>query len=714
MKKILMMLPILALSLQFFSCSTDYDGAKPANQVPVINIYDTSDITSSKKTKIQWYGNDSDGMKIKYYYTVTTDTTLTVDNVKTSLPLDGTDLDGNPYWSETENTYAYISMPFGPYHSEVVFLDTATYTDPAITDTITFKAVYSKFFVFGVDENEDNTLMQSKIFKRTNKIPKYPMVYSQKLGLNGFDKYWMTVGSDSAQMVLEEPTTFWKNFDFKWMGEDPDGADVDLEFRWELWERQRLSGVDNYITLVASSNGWSINNLSVSFDDKIYNHNKQGKYAFMVYVRDDAFEESEHHATINFEVFAPQFDKGILLIDDTDPTMYPPPTTNYLIMGNPDASLVTAFYEELLQYAGYQPDSLVAGTPDSLKGYVVKKFQKGTEFVGWDYIWDDDDDNPATPEVIVDSTAVYRGVYDPSIRDLTRYKLVVIASDDRSNIRGVDFAGEPPYTGYNQYLSQYLDVKGNVFILGNSVLMGKIYASPDQLPIHQYKEPYRYVFDTYAISGQGVSASTEDFFNKYFGIYSMTFPEQKTYYVENAPNPALVPTDYKYSENYDFVGATVYEHISAEEGLLPLKIDSARVNGAWFDRPRSTMLYRLALKDNGTVFTGVPTFEAYKGEVVYKYQSLYDLPKDATNDSLVVDGDMTHWLYWKDAVTGEKGPILRRSGSVATRFVAEGDNFRTAFFGLPTYFLDNSDDQVSEMFKAMIEWFNINNDGGAK
>ena len=72
---------------------------------------------------------------------------------------------------------------------------------------------------------------------------------------------------------------------------------------------------------------------------------------------------------------------------------------------------------------------------------------------------------------------ITRGVYDPSIRDLTRYKLVVIASDDRSNIRGVDFAGEPPYTGYNQYLSQYLDVKGNVFILGNSVLMGKIYAS---------------------------------------------------------------------------------------------------------------------------------------------------------------------------------------------------------------------------------------------
>ena len=67
MKKILMMIPVIAVSLQFFSCSTDYEGTKPENQVPVINIYDTNDITSSKTTKIQWYGNDSDGMKMKYY-----------------------------------------------------------------------------------------------------------------------------------------------------------------------------------------------------------------------------------------------------------------------------------------------------------------------------------------------------------------------------------------------------------------------------------------------------------------------------------------------------------------------------------------------------------------------------------------------------------------------------------------------------------------------
>lgn len=717
MKRIITMIPLIALTLQFFSCSTDYEGTKPANQVPVINIYDTNDITSSKKTKIQWYGNDPDGMNIKYYYTITTDTMLNVDDIRTALPVEGLDDDGNLNWSVTDNTYAYISMPYGPYHSEneVVYLDTATYTDPLILDPIKFKAVWSKFFVFGVDEAGNETLMQSKIFKRTNRIPKHPMVYSAKLGLNGFDKYWMTVGPDSAQMVLKAETTFWKSFDFRWMGEDPDGTDVELEFRWFLLERERISEVDYYIDTVATSNGWSVNNLSVKFDDEIFNHNKQGMYAFEVQVRDDAFEESENPATINFEVFAPEFDKGILLIDDTDPTLYQP--TGNLYMGNPESAPVTAFYEELLEYAGFEPDSIAA---DPLKGYRITRFSKGTEIVGYDYIWGDDDGDPATPEVITDSTAVYRVLYDPSIRTASQYRLLIIASDDRGNLNGVDFAGQPPYTGYNQILSQFLDVGGNVFIVGPSVLMGKLYASPNQLPINKYLEPFRIVFDGIAPALQGLSASTETFFNDYFGMYSITFPEQKTYFTGNSTGQLC--SDHYLTDNYDFIGSSVYEHIS-DEMIKPLRIDSNRVKLAWWNRAIGTRTQDLALKDGGTVFTGVPSFEAYKGEVVYRYQSIYDLENKDSNYSYEINGTDTlkhflwNWNYVTDTLhisDGSPVPVLRRSGSVGTRYIAEGDVFRTAFFSFPLYFLDNSENQVSDMFKAMIDWFDINNDGGTK
>ncbi|HQO09333.1 MAG TPA: hypothetical protein PLK90_11155 [Clostridiales bacterium] len=710
MKKLLLLLAISAVSFQFFSCSTDYSGSKPKNQEPVINVYETSDITSSKKTKIQWYGNDIDGSKLTYFYTVTTDTVLNTSNVLTAMPLDGLNNEGKNYWTSTERTYAYISMPYGAYPNNdtpVHWIDSLYIMtgEDGLPDSANFKAVYSKFFVIGQDENGEFTSVSQKIFRRTNRIPKYPMIFSSKLGINGFDQYWMTVGSDSAQMVLREATSFWKPFDFKWMGEDPDGTDVDLEFKWQLWER-KLKGGDSII--VVQSAGWSINNLSRSFDDEIFDHNRQGKYSFKVYVRDDAFEESENHATVNFEVFAPQFDKGILLIDDTEASLYPPPTVLY--MGNPEGTKVRSYYETLLRYAGYKPENEAT---DSLMMYRIKKFNKGTEFIGYDYIYGDDDGNPATPDVIIDSTAVYRGVYDPSIRELTKYRLVIIASDDRANLTGVDFAGTPPYTGYNSYLSNYLDVGGNVFILGSSALMGKLYAAPDQLPINKYIAPFRQIFDANAPVIATVSAGTKEFFNKYFGIYSMIFPEQKTYFTENGTQ--LCP-DHYLADNYDFIGAGVYEHIT-DSNIKPLRIDSAKVNQAWWDRLAGTRTQKLALKDNGSVFTGVPTFEAYKGEVVYKYQSIYDLAHDDSFSYEINDNDtlMTHYLWCKNKLTGEiYSPVTRRSGTIATRYVSQGDVFRTAFFSIPTYFLDNSDNQVSDMFKSMIVWFDLNNEGGKK
>jgi|GEM_PF-2092307 len=876
MKRKLQFLIAIIVFIQFFSCSTDYDGQTAVNQDPILNIYDTSDITSSKKTKIQWYANDNDGIKTKYYYTVTTDTTLTESNVKTALNVGSLDSDGKPFWTQTENTYAYVALPYRAYHSEVAFMDTTTYEVDTLA--VPTKAVFSKFFVFGVDENGKETLMQSKLFKRTNKKPKFPMVFSKKLDLKGYDQYWMTVGADSSQMVLEKETSFWKRFDFKWMGEDPDGQDVELEFRWELLERRRGdNGDDTYIKKVAESitildNGdtirWSVNNLSAYFDKVIKDNNDQGQYAFKVWVRDDAFEESENHATINFEVFAPELNKGILLINDTDPDLYPPPDA--LTMGNPDGTITNAFYESLLEYSGFEKYAIGG---DSLNSYTIKTFSKGTEFVGWEYIWTDDDDNPGTPNVITDSTEVYRGVYDPGLREISKYKLVIIASDDRDDKDAVDFRAEPPYTGYHRLLASYLDVGGNVFLMGNSVVLGKFYSNG--IPINGYAPPFKTI---YYEDGDEASVSFDDLMSKYFGIYSITFPEQKTYYTVPGTSQTQYCTDSYNANNYDFVGTTVYDHISSTENILPLKIDNQKVNDYWFNvGPTVSQQNRIrahALKENGTVFTGVPILQSFKGEVVYKYESIFDLDEldyndddysydlDGTDtlkhylwnkkyttesfeisaltssffawtqepvnykwvikttpsysgakclkssdtlhvgdwmqasidvelngagsvsfayktltadslvegsglnfliddvsvigsDSLLWRGDKNwrkvtynlpagaHKLSWRyeksetaletdavwidyiDVVDEHFSEVMKRSGSVATRFIADNGDvynpkvlFKTAFFGLPAFFLDDdpkgdgSVKPVSDMFKAMIDWFDIN--GGKK
>jgi hypothetical protein len=416
-------------------------------------------------------------------------------------------------------------------------------------------------------------------------------------------------------------------------------------------------------------------------------------------------EQSENHATVNFEVYAPQLDRGILLIDDTDPTLYPQQFTSKLYMGNPNADSTTVFYESLLKYAGFEPEGASFAPDDSLNLYRIKRFSKKIVTVGWDYIWDDHDLDPSTPIQIVDSVEIERGFYSPDIRELSRYNLVIITSDDRGNSNGVDFKGQEPYTGYGEYLSSYLDIGGNVMVLGNSVLMGALYSSPDQLPINAYKAPYRQVFDPGAVATSTLSDNTLEFFRDYFGIYSMTFPEQKSYFMENSTRQTC-KDDHQLADNYDFIGITPYEHID-DINIKEMRIDSARVNDAWWDKDESGTIRKLSLKDNGTVFSGVPTIQAFKGEAVYKYKSVYSLDRDPSNDSLVVDGDLTHSLFWTNRLTGEKGPILEKSGTIATRYIADGDIFRTAFFGMPTYFLDNSDNQVSEMFKAMVDWFEI-------
>jgi len=684
---------IAAILAVFYACSSDYKGADPENLSPVIYLYDTTDSTSSKKTTIKWYGNDTDGIKLKYFYTVTTDTFVNEATVFDKLPLD---INNPDKWTSTYETYANISLPYYNYNADTCFMDIRDYGD-VITDTgdtvsVTFKAVFSKFFVVGIDESDKMTPVKSKIFKRTNVRPKHPMVYSDKLGVNGFDKYWITVGTDSAQLIMPEPNEFWKEIDFKWMGEDPDGMDVELEFKWNLFELREPLKPDTLIAL----RDWSRENLAASFSGIIYNNNKNGRYSFRVWVRDDAFEQSEFNSTINFEVFAPTFDKGILFIDDTDPTLYPPPAYSQW-MGNPEAAKVTEFYKNLLEYSGYKPEG--DNSVDSLYWYKIARFER----------------------TVTESGRTY---YSPNIRELIKYRLVILSSEDRSTYNGINFNGETGYAGYKTALQNYMDVGGNVFIIGTSVLQGERYNQiPSQLPVNMYKKPFRQIFEkdiydnvTVSVSVPATNTDLRIFFSKYFGIEFMDFPEYKTYYTIPGTDSTQYCADHYMADNYDFVGAELYEHVP-DIAVTTLRIDSTKVNEAWYNSPPGTggRIRQHALKDRGTVFTGVPVLEAFKGEIVYSYKSIYDLPRLSYNQDYSFDypweneaDTLKHSLILTNRVTGETvGPVFERSGSVAIRYIEENRLFRTAFFTMPLYFMDNSDGQVSEMFKAMIDWFDL-------
>jgi len=631
-----------------------------------------------------------DANDLFFFYCITTDTSVTVTTAYDSLSEDK--------WNMVKGTSASLYFPAVPLNSQEIF-----YKDTVIQDTVPVKAVWSKLFLYAENEVGVRTPVVQRFFLRYNTGPRLTMLSSNLLGLENERGGSYLAATDVEALILPSSHPKHQPIDFSWTAADPD-ADPSFMYKWELYE---VTG-DGDVPVYASD--W-ITYTSTTVNDEIYNHKPEARYRFDVQVRDDAMEVFETKFSLGFLTFEPTFDKGILFIDDTDPELYQPTSPTY--MGNPEASLTTAHYEEMLRYAGYLPEAEAA---DSLFLYRITKFEKDVQFICWDYTWEDDDGDPATPDVIVDSTASYRGVYRPGLQDLVQYRLVVIASDDRGNLNGVDFTEDPPYTDYNQILSQYLDVGGKTFILGPSVLMGKMYSNPYQLPINKYKDPFTYVFDGNVDSGQGISGSSEEFFRDYFGISAMTFPEQKTYFTGNIP--FQICSDHYFTDNYDFIGSTLAPGIT-DVGLVPLRIDSARVNDAWWNRAISTLYQNLALKDNGTVFTGVPSFEIIKGEAVYEYQSLYDLPDKDDDYAYEINGTDTlkhflwNWDYVKDSLTvidNQPVPVLHRTGTLASRYAEENGQFKTAFFGIPSFFMDNSADQVSDMFKAMVDWFDLSVD----
>ncbi|MBU4486985.1 MAG: hypothetical protein KKD38_08660, partial [Candidatus Delongbacteria bacterium] len=314
---------------------------------------------------------------------------------------------------------------------------------------------------------------------------------------------------------------------------------------------------------------------------------------------------------------------------------------------------------------------------------------------------------------------IYVNFYSPNIRKLSEYRLVIIASDDRSNETGVDFSGTADNPGYSEYLTKYLDVGGKVFVIGHSALMKK---QPYRLEVNKYNPPIRQVFDPYAAELTEVADITLNFFHDYFGVYSVTFPETKTWFSQEIwdVKPQNVPADYYLKDNFDFIGVTPYEHIT-DAGIVPLKLDSAKVNESWKDfylqQGPNFFFVPLSLKDNGSVLTGIPTIEAFKGEAVYRYKSIYDLPRVADNNEMVFDtdenGTIYHSLKYTDPVLtdGDNSDyITRKSGTIATRYISYSDVYRTAFFAFPMYYMNNDNGEVTQMFKTMIDWFNLEAD----
>jgi hypothetical protein len=669
-----------AIVVLIMSCSTDYDGTSPDSENPKIGFGSDDTLLTRYPVVVDWSAEIGGETELDYYYCVTTDTSVTSSSARTFIASDK--------WVKTKEKQALISFPAAPFNNDSIIFKDST------------GSVFSKMFLYARNSAGTLSPVISKLFLRSNNRPSFVRLTSDYFSLSSSMSYsYGDIYEPDKKVIMPAGDQRRSYIDLSWIATDPDSL-YSLEYKCDIYEKD--SGKNDPVW----TTGWSSKD-NVMIGDGVFSQRPYGWYRFVVKVRDDALQEAERSFVLFFEVFTPSFDKGILLIDDTDPELTSLSTSVY--MGNPDGTDVRNFYEEILENAGYKPEGQAT---DSLHLYRISRFIAETDTVAYDYLFVDDDGDPSTPE-IADSIMINIGLYRPDIEELCGYRLVIIMSDDRSNLDGVNFNANHPYTAYSTILSRYLDTGGKVFIAGPSVLMGKYYSSPYQLPVSEYKAPYRYLFDGSVESGQFLGANSENFFNRYFGISAMTFPEQKTYYTEiTGTNTMQYSADHYLADNYDFIGVEKYTMVT-DPSFKNAGMDTVRVNDAWFSVAGTGGRIRShALKDNGTVFTGIPSFRTSAGENIYKYKSIYDLPRITGNDSLSIDENgQTHYLWNMNKVTGEvHSPVLQRSGTVAARYAHESGIYKTAFFGFPLYFMDNSSNQMTDMFKAMIDWFDLSTD----
>lgn len=640
----LLIVPFITL-LVIMGCQTDYNGNVIPNQSPDIafNTYsDTAMYLTKKKVRIGWHCNDQDGLTTKFFYAVSSKMSINASNALDSIPASK--------WIMTSKSYADIAFPFDGDSIK-------TYANPDTTKP-DIKYVFSRVYVYAVDEDGNKTGMISRGFWRTNTKPERPRVECPSFLWDAehlppvtsfeFADFQPTI---IPRVFLREKTNFWDPVVFRWTSDDADsevGDKVDLEFKWEL--RKIITSVDltedqmqnsSYIlslpdSLVLNSGDWNKERTSVTLDDEVFNAGI-GYFKFIVRVRDDGNEESASPCVSFFEAFRPVFDKGILVIDRTNDL-----AGNDLKMGNPSKTAVTNFFKSGMEYCGFSEDN-----SNLLKRY---------EYYG---------DNSKLP----------------NMKKLAQYRLLILVDEDKK--AKSDMFMDNTETQFGVSIRQYLLMGGKVLVTGNSPLVditGTNYVVPEK------------------------SVPKSKVMINNFGISAVTCGE------------GFEVTRGKFYKNYDFVGTKVFSHV--QDSLFEMKVDPVKMNTYWKNfkvLPISPTVSSYGIKANGIFLPGVSTIKVNAGEILMGYKSSYDDPQMANVDSLINAGGYKNGVandsaQYRSIVLNRNrfdGLIEGQYSALATRYMPNNDLYRSAYIGLPLFFMDNANNVVYRNIRTMINWFDL-------
>jgi hypothetical protein len=281
------------------------------------------------------------------------------------------------------------------------------------------------FFIRATDDDGAHSVFNPsqhiRTYYRTNLAPYTPVIKWEQWPDDSFS-------TDNTirdtLFCIDTTTTNWGGIGFVWKASDPDDRELNiipLQF--------------NYILVDADSNlvdRWSL--VSNDFQDTknltVFGL-QTGWYTLYVWARDDGYTLSHEPGHISFYVIRPAFldpnqSHHILMYDETANSG----------LGNWNGDSINAFYQDLL--SGIPQEQLVPQARYIMDGSDVK-------------FWDNS---------VLSNPLPYDLVH--------RYKLIIMYDEDRNDVSG--YTAELAYR--NKILSDYMNIGGNVWIIGRRLLVG--------------------------------------------------------------------------------------------------------------------------------------------------------------------------------------------------------------------------------------------------
>jgi hypothetical protein len=584
----------------------------------------------------------------------------------------GTDPDGFVEYYRYADVYdpAFIADfrvdPQGTYAAhqhEFNWVDTTAMSARIYLLTATGDTTEHVVFIKAVDnQGSESNNLEFKTFFRSNNAPNNPQIKPLELADT---EYALNFVVEDTVFCLDEITPLWPGISYNWRSDDPDDMElyqIPLEFSY-------------YLVKTPGDTLWDKSNPNWSETTQIQLFGLEtGSYVFSVWVRDDGLTLSTEPATIQFKTVKPTFEHHILLIDET---------VNAGLF-EVEVNDIATFYLDLLEN--------IEGTLEN-DNYVMD---------GVDVRLLDNSDSNTSRFVPIPYSVI------------GQYQLVMIFADDHT------LANAEYVNNRNEVLADFLDIGGRLWFIGRRVLGGE-FGFPNGLnvPVDGFANNYLQIETGFASNRQDLQQAIE--FIGGIPVIREEFPElqidtsrvAELNGLPSDPNTALMEIDW-YTRSDEAVTLYTFNSNTADTVVTNPYVygdDATVLPGATQERcsliPTNTGLLDVFRVENVTK-NALGTVEGFSPDTIWvSYQS----EPWSDSDSLSVDYkyDPISDMHLKPvAIRYEAQPriltTIELGGNIIT-FYTYTLGYRTSVFGFPLYFMDNSNGEVEDVVRTMLNWF---------